>query len=148
MNQTLLSEMAELLESDAINYTVFLKWYCCAADDVATVDDVMRKLLGPGTVVEQIKNCSLAQVEDDIAECLGYAGDEGDGPGPVTLGTQEYAILLDEIKGDVAEVCSCSREIKSLRIAAGHPAYPVFWDFAYLFLGKEEHRLIVGSVSD
>ncbi len=140
--------MAELLESDGIDYTVFLKWYCCAADNAATVDDVMRQLLGPGTVAEQIQDCSLAQVQDEMADCLGFAGDEGDGPGPVTLGTHEYARLLDEIRVDVAEVGGWSQEIKSLRISEGHPAYPVFWDFAYLFLGKEEHRLIVGSVSD
>ena len=146
--QALLSRMADLLDSDGINYTVFLKSYSCAAEGVSQIENIVKKLVGHDVVLGNVRDISLAQLMQDLCDCLGYVGDDGAGPGPSTLNLPEFSNLLREVSSDITQVYERSGEVKSFRFLEGHPAYPVFWEFAFLFLGNDGYQLIVGSSSD
>jgi len=38
--------------------------------------------------------------------------------------------------------------IKRFWLKQGHPAYPVFWDFAFVVIGTQQVELFIGSSSD
>lgn len=143
-----LSRMANLLNSDGINYTVFLKSYSCIAQGGDQIEDIVKKLVGKDTTVRAAQNCDLRQMTEVLNDCLGYVGDTGAGPGPDVLRLPEFSNLLGEIVSDFANLSKRSNEVKSFSFVEGHPAYPVFWEFAFLFLMNDSHRLIVGSSSD
>jgi hypothetical protein len=48
----------------------------------------------------------------------------------------------------VSELANQAKMVKRFWFAAGHPAYPVFWDFAYAIFGSEMTTIVVGSSSD
>lgn len=148
MEQALLSRMAKLLESDSTNYSVFLRAFSCVAPGASEIEDVVKELVGNDVVLNEVHECNFAEVAEELSDCLGYVGDEGAGPDPDTLRLPEFSNLLKEISDDVAQAGKRSNRVKSFRFLKGHPAYPVFWDFAFLFLGDEMHELIVGSSSD
>jgi hypothetical protein len=55
---------------------------------------------------------------------------------------------MRSILESIAQLSKSSTKIKALALVEGHPAYPVFWDFAFLFLGENDCLLLVGSSSD
>ncbi len=140
--------MANLLDSDGTNYTTFLKSYSRASAEVGEVEDLVEALVGQRVAINDVRDCSLAEVTEELRDCLGYVGDDGAGPGPDTLASPEFSSLLQGIIDDVAQVIEHSNVVKSFRFLNGHPAYPVFWEFAFLFLRKDNHLLLVGSSSD
>jgi len=140
--------MAALLNSDGINYTVFLKAYSCSGVNVNDVEGTLKCLLGHNVAVDSVRDCDLTEVSNELSDCLGYAGDDGSGPGPRTLGQSEYSTLLKEIISNIAQVSFQCNGMKSFRIVDGHPAYPVFWEFAFLFIRNDVHHLLVGAASD
>ncbi len=148
MEQALLSRMSNLLDSDGINYSVFLRAFSCVARGAGEVENVVKELVGNDVVVADVRDCSFAEVTQELNDCLGYVGDEGAGPGPDTLRLPEFSNLLKDLYDDLAQAGKRSNAVKSFRFLKGHPAYPVFWEFAFLFLGDEVHELIVGSSSD
>ena len=38
--------------------------------------------------------------------------------------------------------------IERFWLKEGHPAYPVFWDFAFVIAGPHETKVFIGSSSD
>lgn len=148
MEQGLLTEIADLLNSDGTNYSVFLKAYSGATRGVSEVGDIVIRLIGHDVLVTEIRDSDVTEVADEVREGLSYAGDESAGPGPSTLGSAAFSNLLKRILEAIAQLSERSYGLKSLRFMEGHPAYPVFWDFAFLFLGNDKHVLLVGSSSD
>jgi hypothetical protein len=148
MEQALLSRMSDLLESDGTNYSVFLKAFSCEAQGPCATENVVKELVGKDAVIAHTRACTFEEVAEELRRCLGYVGDESAGPGPDTLRLQEFSLMLKALLNDVAQVGKRSNAIKSFRFSKGNPAYPVFWEFAFLFLGEEMHELIVGSSSD
>lgn len=147
MDQTALTQMADLLNSDGINYGVFLQAYVGAAGahDVA---EIVKRLVANDVIVDGIREVEIAEVVQDVSDSLCYAGDSGAGPAASILASSKFALLLRGILDATARQGAASNHIKSFRFVAGHPSYPVFWDFAFLFLGNEEHVLLVGASSD
>lgn len=140
--------MADLLNSDSTNYSVFLRAYSSAAAGTSEVSDIVNRLIGADVIVGDIHDSDVTETTEALRQCLGYVGDESDGPGTRTLGSAEFSNLLKNILDGVVQLSETSYGLKSFRFEKGHPAYPVFWDFAFLFLGNDEHVLLVGSSSD
>lgn len=148
IKQGLLTEMAELLDSDGINYSVFLRAYSGVPASLSSTGSVISWLVGHDVVLNGVRDTNVTEVIETLRESLGYAGDHGTGPGASCLKSTEFARLLQNIEKEVVQLSQIANEIKSFEFAQGHPAYPVFWDFAYLFIGADEHILLVGSSSD
>jgi len=149
LTQGLLDRIAGLLNRDATNYTVFLRLYqlstASGADDLeACIREAMRADAEIGGA-EEITAANLIAEMDGL---LRYAGDPGAGPAEPVLGSKELSELLTELGGDISQLTSQAKTIKRFWFAAGHPAYPVFWDFAYAFFGNEMATVLVGSSSD
>lgn len=147
MNQILLSRMGNLLDSNGTNYTTFLESYSVTPAEGDKVQDIVTAMVGQRVAITDLRHCSLAEVTETLRDCLGYIG-EDEGPDPDTLASPEFSSLLQGIIEDVAQAIKHSNVVQSFRFLDGHPAYPVFWEFAFLFLGKDSHQLLVGSSSD
>jgi hypothetical protein len=148
IKQALLTEMADLLDSDGVNYSVFLRAYSGVPENPSNIGSIVNGLIGHDVVLNGVRDVNVAEVVETLRQCLGYAGDHGSGPGASCLGSTEFARLLRGIQKEVVQLSQTAYEIKSFEFAHGNPAYPVFWDLAYLFLGADEHVLLVGSSSD
>jgi hypothetical protein len=143
-----LAEMADLLNSEGINYSVFLAAYSRAVARTSDVGDIVKGLIGNDVVVSDVCNVDVTSVKEELRQCLGYVGEEVAGPGMKTLNSEEFSRLFTRFIERVEQLSETSYGLKSLQFSAGHPAYPVFWDFAFLFLRDDEHVLLVGSSSD
>jgi len=148
INQELLTEMADLLDSDGVNYSVFLRAYSGVTENSSDIGSIVDGLIGHEVVLNGVRNVNVTEVVETLRQCLGYAGDPGSGPGAGCLGSTEFARLLGSVLKEVVQLSQTAYEIKSFELVHGHPAYPVFWDFAYLFPGADQHVLFVGSSSD
>ena len=144
----LLTQMADLFDSDGTNYTVFLRSYSCALNGLTEVEDIVQGLVGHAVIVGEVRDCNPAEVAEELLECLAYVGHPYGGPGPLTLELPEFSKLCRDILLEVTNAIDYSNAVKSIEFLGGHPAYPVFWQFAFLFLGSDNHRLLVGSSSD
>lgn len=148
LNPTELSELADLLNSDGINYSVFLAAYRGAASDTLAAHDIVKRLLDKDVVLDGLRDVDVAEVAETVDVSLRYAGDAGAGPGLAIFASKRFDVLLRGILAEIAKLGETSERIKSFTFVAGHPAYPVFWDFAFLFLCRAEAVLLVGSSSD
>ena len=148
IQQDLLRQMEHILNNDGINYTTFLRIYaihCCTG---VGVEQLAKEALGQAVVIGNIKDVSASDIESDLRACLGYAGDAGAGPGAGVIFSDEFCLLLEKICEDMKIQSERSLSLKSFRIEEGHPAYPVFWDFAFAFLQEGEGKILICSSSD
>jgi len=148
MMQELLTEMADLLNSDGVNYSVFLRAYSGVPESASDIDSIVNGVIGHDVVLDGVRDANVSEVVATLRQSFGYVGDESAGPGASVLGSTEFSRLLGSIRDSVVQLSQTAYGIKSFEFAEGHPAYPVFWDFAYLFLGNDKHVLLVGSSSD
>ncbi|MUI11004.1 hypothetical protein GJV26_00630 [Massilia dura] len=140
--------MADLLNSDGINYSVFLRVYSGLPESTDDIHTIVTRLIGHEAVLAGVRDVGVSEVVETLLQSLGYVGDEGAGPGPNVLRSPDFSRLLGNIRDNVVQLSQTVYGIKSFVFARGHPAYPVFWDFAYLFLGNHQHVLLLGSSSD
>lgn len=148
IKQALLTEMADLLDSDGVNYSVFLRAYSGVPDSLSNTGTVVSRLIGHDVVLNGVRDTNVTEVIETLRQCLGYSGDHGSGPSASCLESTAFARLLRGIESEVVQLSQTAHENKSFEFAHGHPAYRVFWDFAYLFTGADEHVLLIGSSSD
>jgi len=149
LTQALLDRIAELLNRDAGNYTVFLRLYkLSVTSDAADFELGIRKIVRADAEIGGVEEISAANLIAEMDGLLRYAGDPGAGPAETVLRSRELSELLKELERDISELASQAKTIKRFWFAAGHPAYPVFWDFAYAFFADEMLTVLVGSSSD
>lgn len=148
VTQRVLTEMADVLNSDGINYTVSLSAYSGFMESADDINSIVNRLIGSKVVLNNLRDASVTEVVETLRQSLGYVGDHGAGPCPSALKSRDFSRLLDSICYSVVQLRPRVCGIKSFEFAEGHPHYPVFWDFAYLFYGNDEHVLLVGSSSD
>jgi hypothetical protein len=148
MTQRVLTEMADLLNSDGINYSVSLSAYLGLKEGTDDVNSIINRLIGHKVVLNSLRDASVAEVVETLRQSLGYVGDDSAGPGPSVLKSRDFSRLMESICDSVVQLSQAFCRIESFEFAEGHPHYPVFWDFAYLFRGNDEHLLLVGSSSD
>jgi len=149
MHTELYFRMARLLESDCINYSVFLRVYSGGAPPGLPTAQAIAAILGAECIVSDVCNLDAGQMEAVLRNNLAYAGNAGAGPGTATLASLQFRQLLDAIIEDCRAKHARSRVAGSFTIADdGHPAYPVFWDFNLFFCDADSYTLVVGSSSD
>ncbi|QCX51632.1 hypothetical protein [Ralstonia pseudosolanacearum] len=148
MNQKILDEVSTALNEGAVNYSVFLHLYQMSTMQNEGALGYIREALGADAVVGGIEDVPVDVVCSEVEESLLFAGDEGAGPSGSVLNSTGFRNLIVGVGRGISELVGNSRRIKRFWLREGHPAYPVFWDFAFLFLGEESVSIIVGSSSD
>lgn len=149
LTQGLLDRIAGLLNRDATNYTVFLRLYqLSSASGADDLEVCIRKAVRADAEIDGVEEISAANLIVEMDGFLRYAGDHGAGPDEPVLSSREFSDLLTELEHDISELASQAKTIKRFWFTAGHPAYPVFWDFAYVFFWGELATVLVGSSSD
>jgi hypothetical protein len=141
-----LRDLERLLEGG--NYTVFLRTYPVSHAADATTRDIVATALGDTAVIGNTVPESADGVVTEIRSCLEHAGDDGYGPFASCLASPEFKALCKSVLSQVSQLCWSSQEVTLFWLTEGHPAYPVFWDFAYLFRGSERSTIFIGSSSD
>ncbi|WP_275761253.1 hypothetical protein [Ralstonia pseudosolanacearum] len=148
MNQKILDEASTALNEGAVNYSVFLHLYQMPTMQTEDALGYIREALGGDAVVGGIEDVPADVVCSEVEESLLFAGDEGAGPSGSVLNSVDFRNLIVGVRNGVSELVEDSIGIKKFWLKEGHPAYPVFWDFAFLFFGKGNVSIIVGSSSD
>jgi hypothetical protein len=148
MDNQLLRKIEKILDFGAWNYTVFLRFYEAALPKQSTKEAVIKTLLGTEATLRSIDEVEKSSVWPVIESSLLYAGTDGAGPAESTIKSAEFSELMMLLGNEVWNLADEAVTIDSVELQDGHPAYPVFWDFAFLFSGEATTSLLIGSSSD
>ncbi len=148
MKQELLDEIVNLLNSDGTNYSIFLRFYEVPSTADGDARSYICEALGSGASVGGIDEIEVAEVKVEIENLILYAGDNGAGPDASILNSSKLAEMIASLKVELSQLASEAQKIERFWLNDGHPAYPVFWDFAFLFTGVDKATMFIGSSSD
>jgi hypothetical protein len=143
-----LNEIATILNTGALNYTVFLKSFDIPLTRPLPSEVLIRQALGEAATVGGIEKVQSASVWPEVQEALLYAGEPGAGPSAIMLTSEAFAASMKMLEHTIGELAGTAAEIESFWLRKGHPAYPVFWDFAFIFKANTRATILIGSSSD
>jgi hypothetical protein len=144
--EALLSELEPLLYG--YNYQVFLRAYRAPFAPGEPAEWYVARALGPTAVVERSVPVTGPEIIAEVERSLRYAGDEGSGPKPSALRSRRFEELVASVVGEVARAVAGAVLLAQFWLRDGHPAYPVFWDFAFVIAGADGGLVLIGSSSD
>jgi hypothetical protein len=148
MTRAAFDAVVNFLNAGGTNYTVFLRTYQTDTTSGESTMDAVRRAVGEGVSVERVQAASVHEVLAEVTSSLAYAGDASAGPDPADLLSAEFRRLLADVIEKVCALAEGAIRIEQFRFKDGHPAYPVFWDFAFLFVAPHQSTVLVGSSSD
>ena len=143
-----MQSMSEFLSANGWNYTVFLKCFAGPPDDNTELEAHVGKLLGAKVLVEDLGIVGEIELLAEITESLSFVGSNAEGVEPELIDSIEFRTHLSEVTDEVKHLVGVSDTVRRINIVEGHPAYPVFWDFSFLFKGGTHSTLFVGCSSD
>ena len=148
MDHQVLEEISITLNADARNYTVFLQCLEVPLSGAAGKEAIIKMALGAEATLGGIQVVEKASVWPIIKEALFYAGDDGAGPAAATIKSEKLFALMGVLEDEVRDLVGAASTSESFWLQDGHPAYPVFWDFAFLFTRNASASILIGSSSD
>ena len=95
-----------------------------------------------------IREVDATEMMSAIENCLTYEGDEGAGPDPEVIQSEEFRLLLGKWMMDLEAFANDATCLSSFSLRSGHPFYPVFWHFAFVIEAAIGVIVLVGSSSD
>jgi hypothetical protein len=144
--EALLSELESLLYG--YNYQVFLRAYNVPFATGKSPEWYVAEALGPTAVIGGCVSVKGSEILAEVEQSLRYAGDEGSGPKPSALQSRRFEELVSGVLGELARGIERAELLARFWLKDGHPAYPVFWDFAYVIVDLERGMVFIGSSSD
>lgn len=148
MKQDLFEKITARLHEGATNYSVFLQAYEMTYMQPMNSDTLLRAVLGAEATLGGIDEVDATLVCAEVADALFYPGDDDAGPGDSVLRSESFVELIEELKEELLRLAGTSHKIQRFWLKDGHPAYPVFWDFAFLFWAEDKATIFIGSSSD
>jgi hypothetical protein len=148
MEQNLLDDLMDILNEDATNYTVFLQSYDVHAPATRPSEDLIKEALGPNIALGEIKEIDRSSVWPVVEEALTYIGDSGAGPSAAAIASDGFRTALGTLRNQIDLLVKGATHIEEFWLKHGHPAYPVFWDFAFILRTKDGATVLLGSSSD
>ncbi|MBV1831678.1 hypothetical protein HNW77_14195 [Komagataeibacter sp. AV436] len=148
VDQALLDAVVEILEEDCWNYTVFLKSFSIEPYENRDLVETIKKVFGEDVVMDNIRQIRKEDVRGIIDSALYYAGDVATGPSAASLASPEFHTAVRNVQEQVANILESATRVETFWFREGHPAYPVFWDFALVFTGETFVTILIGSSSD
>ena len=143
-----MSAIAELLNLGGTNYTVFLRTSDVSFPSDRPSAEVVQAALGTGAVIGGAGSITDTELVDEVQACLSYLGAAGAGPAPGVVDSTRFKELLATLTTELRALCVRASSIEQFWLKAGHPAYPVFWDFAFLVRSEPVSHVLIGSSSD
>jgi hypothetical protein len=148
VDNAVFKSLAQFLSASGTNYTVFLRAYSASSFPGESAAAVVRRVFGDDAIISETTRVSEGQVVAEVSSSLEYLGDAGSGPDPASMQSLEFQQLLAAVLAQVSSFASGASSIENFYFKKGHPAYPVFWDFAFLFTHAGHSVVLVGSSSD
>jgi len=146
MMKTDLTNLCALLYG--ANYQVSLREYVVECSLTISVTDLLQDTFGTLAEIVDCHPITEEEIREQIKECIDYVGDESSGPLKEKISSKEFLALRTSLLEEVSKWAAASIEIYSFCFKRGHPDYPVFWDFAFVFRNPESSRILVGASSD
>ncbi|CAM2995167.1 hypothetical protein [Komagataeibacter xylinus] len=130
VDQALPDAVVEVLEEDCWNYSLFLKSFSIEPYENRDSVETIKKIFGENVVVEDLRQIRTEDVSGIIDSSPYYAGDVGAGPSADSLSSREFHRAVHNVQVQVANIPQSATRVETFSFREGHPAYPVFWDFA------------------
>lgn len=130
---------------------VFLRLYRLPSVLNRRAEDYIVEAFGPNTKLHSIVELRGADLLAETRVILEHAGQFSGYHPNKNLGfkdSQRFKELLNGVMGHLERLVSEATQINQFSLKKGHPAYPVYWDFAFVIVRPTEVNLIVGSASD
>jgi len=144
--EALLAELGPLLYG--LNYAVFLQAYRSPFVADAPAEWYVYQALGPSVVIGGISSVDGPEVVSEVESALRYVGDRSSGPKPSALRSRRYKALVPAVLAELEQSIAGAKVVARFWLRQGHPAYPVFWDFAFVIAGPAGGLVFIGSSSD
>ncbi len=128
-----------------INYEVWFNLYGPAEPDVG-LSDALKSLISKDCEISGVVPSSPEEAASGIMDMVLYQGDTGSGPLELESKKAELSELMEKVLSSI-ELEEADMVVE-FGFKNGHPAYPVFWDFAYDIHSKGQRWILVGSSSD
>ena len=148
MKQQLLNDIENVINVKSLNYTLFLRICEIPVANNDDLNSVIRRAFGENSLIHDQEEISAKVICDEVQKCLFYAGDEGAGPDAAVLQSDLFLELVDELCGELVQEAQPEVKTEIFQFKCGHPAYPVFWDFAFAFRHPDHTKIFIGSSSD
>ncbi|MBZ7922471.1 hypothetical protein LAC81_11795 [Ensifer adhaerens] len=148
MDQDTLERIAATLNAASTNYSVFLKLYEVKAVEPTDSVALVQMALGAGATLGGIEEAQAEAVWPGVKDALLYVGDAGAGPSRAVFESEQFMSLVERLEKQVDTTIKTSTKVESFWLKAGHPAYPVFWDFALIFRREAGAVIFMGASSD
>ena len=132
---------------EGLNYTVFLNVYTVGIGIDAQPEAIIQSCF-PRALIGSMSASNLCSVLNKFDRDVQYRGDSSAGPEPGTFDSPEFKRLHKTIRMELQTTGRSAVDIHEFYLREGHPAYPVFWDYAFLFRFGDHSRIWIGSSSD
>lgn len=144
--EALLAELEPLLYG--YNYQVFLRVYRVPFASDAPAQWYISESLGPSAVIGGVVPSTGPGILAEVEQSLRYVGDVGSGPKPGALRSRRFKALVPAVLAELEQAIAGAVLFAQFWLRNGHPAYPVFWDFAFVIAGPAGGLVFIGSSSD
>lgn len=127
------------------NYQVSLYLYGPIDHEIGLVE-ALKSVVSPDCEICEVNPVSSAVATSEILSSVLYEGDSVSGP----IDLVSKRIEVTELINRVIQRAGIEQAdfISQFMLRSGHPAYPVFWDFAFDIHSKGKRWIFIGSSSD
>jgi hypothetical protein len=139
-------EAEDLLEG--YNYTVFLIHYFSPGQQADLLAHLSAVLPTRDIEIGSSSEVTVDEAITEISEAMTHRGDSSYGPIPEKIDSERYRNLVARLLEDCRVLFDAGDRIEVFWLKNGHPAYPVFWDFAFAVHTGDGLHIIMGSSSD
>jgi len=128
-----------------INYEVWMNLYGPFDSEIG-LEKVLKSRVSRGTRLSGVSHSSPQNARAGIMGMILYEGGIGHGPEKLDEKREEIIILMNKIftRINIDEAAL----VAEFGFRKAHPAYPVFWDFAYDIHVNDKRWVFIGSSSD
>jgi hypothetical protein len=141
-----LSELERLLYGS--NYEVHLGVYHLPFSSDVGAEHYIAQALGPAAVIGGLSPATEQEALTEVEVALRHDGDAHYGPPLSAPQSQEFDDLLRLVRSHLDQALGAASLIESFWLKEGHPAYPVYSDFAFVIAGPPAAEVFIGSSSD
>jgi hypothetical protein len=147
MNPSSFNALVDYLEAVGSNYAVFLKVYEIGTSPDESLEEVVAKAFGNTVVLDNIRSVTPSEVNREVQAAFCF-GDRAGGLDPVELKQQGFVDLLNRALQDINLMSNQASAITRFDVRKGFPMAGMFWEFAFLFAGHENSKVLFGCAQD
>lgn len=140
-----LEKLEDMLEGR--NYTVFFHVYSVQHDIDSDPASIIQSVL-PDAVLGWIVDCDVQTALRKFDHNIRYCGSDSHGPDQGVIDSAEFRSVFATVRSDFQTACFSAVSVHDFWLRDGHPAYPVFWGFAFLIRQGKQSDIWIGSSSD